>query len=197
MEKDWQAGRIGSRECMTRQVALLKASQADVLDALCELCIDRGFVTFVGACQRSGIGVSIVSDGFDYVIKRVLSSAGLDIPFYANHLEPRGADGWRVTFPHARSDCRTLAGNCKCSFTGPHSSSVKVVIGDGRSDFCISGNADLIFAKGTLLDLCRASGTPHFAFGDFFDVTEKLGRWLQSGQDVEAAETLAVGGPGN
>jgi 2,3-diketo-5-methylthio-1-phosphopentane phosphatase len=197
VEKDWQAGRIGSRECMTRQVALLQASPPEVLDALSQLRIDPGFASFVAECERNGVGMTIVSDGFDFVIERVLRNAGLEIPFYANHLEPLGADRWRLTFPSARSECRALAGNCKCAFTEPHSSSVKVVIGDGRSDFCISGHADLVFAKGTLLELCRTSGTPHHAFGDFFDVTEKLRLWLRSGRRSDPTGVWAGERAGN
>jgi 2,3-diketo-5-methylthio-1-phosphopentane phosphatase len=197
VEAEWQAGRIGSRECMTRQVALLRASEPEVLDAISELEIDPGFAAFVGQCRHNGIGMTIVSDGFDFVIERVLGNAGLAVPFYANHLAPHGADRWRVTFPSARSDCRALAGNCKCAFTEPYSSAVKVVIGDGRSDFCIAGEADLVFAKGTLLELCRASGAPHYAFQDFFDVTEKLGMWLRSGRRPDDAGLAASDLPGS
>jgi 2,3-diketo-5-methylthio-1-phosphopentane phosphatase len=187
IEADWQAGRIGSRECMARQVALLEASPNEVQDAISQLRIDPGFPAFVRRCEHNGVGVTIVSDGFDFVIEQVLRNAGLEVPFFANHLAAVGANRWRVTFPSARSDCRALAGNCKCAFTEPYSSSVKVVIGDGRSDFCISAQADLVFAKGTLLDLCRASGTPHFAFADFFDVTEKLGLWLGGARHQDPA----------
>jgi 2,3-diketo-5-methylthio-1-phosphopentane phosphatase len=197
VEADWQAGRIGSRECMTRQVALLQASEPDVLAAISELEIDPGFATFVQQCRRNGIGMTIVSDGFDFVIERVLGNAGLAVPFYANRFAPHGADRWRVTFPSARSDCRALAGNCKCAFTEPYSSAVKVVIGDGRSDFCIAGQADLVFAKGTLLDLCRSSGAPHYAFADFFDVIEKLGPWLRGSRHPHDAGLAATDLPGS
>jgi 2,3-diketo-5-methylthio-1-phosphopentane phosphatase len=197
VEADWEAGRIGSRECTARQVALLEASPNQVQDAISQLHIDPGFPAFVRQCEQNGIGVTIVSDGFDFVIERVLRNAGLAVPFFANHLEGIGVNRWRVTFPSARSDCRMLAGNCKCAFTEPYSSSVKVVIGDGRSDFCISAQADLVFAKGTLLDLCRTSRTPHYAFADFFDVTEKLGLWLGGGQHADAAGAWAADRAGN
>lgn len=181
VEKEWQAGRIGSRECTTRQVALMRASPEAVAEGIDQIKVDPGFTTFVAECRRIGIGMTVVSDGFDLAIDRVLRNAGIhDMPHYANHLEPIGGDRWRVTFPFARSDCKTLAGNCKCSFTEPHSSSIKVVVGDGRSDFCISGQADLVLAKGKLLELCRQSGAEHYAFSNFFDVTEKLGLWLRS-----------------
>jgi 2-hydroxy-3-keto-5-methylthiopentenyl-1-phosphate phosphatase len=178
VEEEWQAGLIGSRECMSRQVSLLRATPEAIVAAASKVGVDRGFATFVRECARSGFGMTVVSDGFDLVIDTVLRSEGLRVPFYANHLEHLGDGRWRVKFPNARSDCRALAGNCKCSFTEPHSQSVKVVVGDGRSDFCIAGRADLVFAKSKLLELCRSNGTTHVAFRDFFDVTAELGAWL-------------------
>lgn len=47
IEEDWVASRIGSRECMERQIALLHVSP-DVLDTFVESFeIDWGFVSFV------------------------------------------------------------------------------------------------------------------------------------------------------
>lgn len=192
VESEWQAGNIGSRECMTRQVSLLRASPKRLAEAISELKVDAGFATFVRECRRNGVGMTIVSDGFDFAIEHVLRNAGLSVPFYANHLESIGGDRWRVTFPSARSDCRALAGNCKCAFTEPHSTSVKVVVGDGRSDFCIAGQVDLVFAKAKLLELCRSNGTTHLPFEDFFEVTAKLGSWLSSdGHRAPAAIPIA------
>ena len=37
-------------------------------------------------------------------------------PISPTTCEWRGDDRWRLTFPHARSDCAALSGNCKCSF---------------------------------------------------------------------------------
>ena len=197
IERDWQEGRIGSRECMTRQVALLRATPYALQRAIGVLAIDRGFSHFVRQCRQAGIGMTVLSDGFDLVIEQVLRKFALDLPFYANHLESHGADRWRVTFPSGRSDCRALAGNCKCSFTEPHSGSVKVVIGDGRSDFCLSGRADLIFAKAQLAALCGRHGVPHFTFGDFFDVSERLAAWLALERGLGAGEAWAGGRVGN
>ena len=192
VEEEWQAGRIGSRECTTHQVSLLRATPEELVAAASQVGVDRGFSAFVRECAHNGIGMTVVSDGFDLVIESVLRSAGLSVPFYANHLEPVGSDRWRVTFPSARSDCRALAGNCKCSFTEPHSTSVKVVVGDGRSDFCIAGRADLVFAKGKLLELCRGNGTTHVPFEDFFEVTAKLGAWLNNNNKLAVAVAPAA-----
>jgi 2,3-diketo-5-methylthio-1-phosphopentane phosphatase len=180
VEADWQAGRIGSRECLTRQVALLRAEPEAVLSAIGELRVDHGFTRFIRECASAGVDVTVVSDGFDFVIENVLRNAGVDVPFKANHLEYSGDGRWRVTFPNARDSCAALAGNCKCTFTEPHQTAMKVVVGDGRSDFCVSKRADLVFAKKTLLELCRSTGAVHFPFDNFHDVTEKLGSWLNS-----------------
>jgi 2,3-diketo-5-methylthio-1-phosphopentane phosphatase len=191
VEQAWQAGEIGSRECMARQVDLLRATSEELLAAIGAIDADPGFVPFVRECRRRGIDITVLSDGFDVAIATVLERSGVTLPFWANHLEAVGGKRWRLSFPCARSDCRALAGNCKCAFTEPHATSVKVVIGDGRSDFCIAERADLVFAKDALLDLCRSSGLTHFAFADFFDVGAKLVAWL----DGERREgEAAVGG---
>lgn len=180
VEADWQSGKIGSRECLTRQVALLRAEPNDVLSAIGELSIDEGFPRFLRECTKAGVGVTVVSDGFDLVIKTVLRNAGLDVAYRANHLEPTEDGKWRVTFPNARGSCVALAGNCKCAATEPFQKMMKIVIGDGRSDFCVAKHADLVFAKSKLLELCQSTGATHYPFGDFFEVTEKLGSWLKS-----------------
>jgi 2-hydroxy-3-keto-5-methylthiopentenyl-1-phosphate phosphatase len=178
VEADWQSGKIGSRECLTRQVALLRASPPEILSAIGTLNVDPGFPKFVRECAKAGVGITIVSDGFDFVIDHVLRNAGLEVAFKANHLEHVGNDHWRVTFPNSRSSCISLAGNCKCSFTEPYQKIMKVVVGDGRSDFCVSKHADLVFAKSKLLELCESTGATHYPFESFFDVTDRLSLWL-------------------
>ena len=77
----------------------------------------------------------------------------------------------------ARSDCRVNSANCKCAH-GERLPGPRVVIGDGRSDFCMSTRADFVIAKGALADYCRSRGQPHATFTDFDDVTAQLAAWL-------------------
>lgn len=193
IEREWQAGHIGSRECMTRQIALIRATPEQMLEKISQIDVDPGFATFVQECERNGIGMTVVSDGMDYVIERVLRNAGHpQVKFFANRLEHVGGDRWKLSFPHARSECQVLAGNCKCSFTEPHGKSLRVVVGDGRSDFCVSARADLVFAKGTLLALCEKDGLPHTPYDDFHTVTRQLLAWLRSGQGQSAGDVMAA-----
>ena len=49
-----------------------------------------------------------------------------------------------------------------------------VYVGDGRSDFCVSSRADILFAKGALADHCAAQGRSYFPFDTFHDVRRRL-----------------------
>ena len=189
IEDDWKAGRIGSRECLVRQIDLVRASEPEMDAFVAGIDIDPGFPGFVRLCERQDHTVTVVSDGLDRTIAAVLARHGLDLPFHANHLEKTGNDGWRLGFPHARSDCRSLSGNCKCQFAEGEPRRPRVVIGDGRSDFCVAGRADLVLAKSALLDHCRATEMPHFAFADFHEASRLMADWL------ETREYLAIGAP--
>ena len=77
IEAQWQAGTIGSAECMARQVALMHCTR-DALDyALDSIVIDPGFADFVAFCRRIGASLTVVSDGLLYVVERVLASASI------------------------------------------------------------------------------------------------------------------------
>jgi 2-hydroxy-3-keto-5-methylthiopentenyl-1-phosphate phosphatase len=182
VEAAWQGGEISSRECMTRQVALLRATPEALDEQIRSVRIDPGFPAFLEFCRRRGGDVKIVSDGFDRVVSAVLCSAGLSVPFFANKLEWQGGDRWRLAFPHAQSDCRVGSANCKCTHAQWSLLSPHVVIGDGRSDFCMSTRADYVIAKGPLANYCRSRGQAHASFANFNEVTARLSAWLASSQ---------------
>jgi len=188
IEEDWKAGRIGSRECMVRQIDLVRASQMEMDEFVAGIDIDPAFPAFAHLCARLGHSVTVVSDGLDRTVEAVLRRHGLDLPHYANHLEWRSEDRWRLTFPHASSDCRALSGTCKCKFLGTEPRELSIVIGDGRSDFCVAGSADLVLAKTSLLDHCIETDLPHFAFADFAEATELLAGWLEERTAAQTAE---------
>ena len=114
IEDAWQAGRISSRECMRRQVALLRATPEELDDEFRNVRVDPGFHRFLRFCSRQGIAVTIVSDGLDRLVRAVLERERILVPFFANKLEWRGRDRWRLAFPYARRDCQVMATR-KCS----------------------------------------------------------------------------------
>lgn len=175
IEADWVAGRIGSGDCMQRQVALLHASP-DVFDTfVSSLAIDWGFAAFVRLCQRAGIPVTVVSDGLDRTIHALLGRAGLSgLTVVANHIEPLPGDRWRLTSPHADPSGGCASGTCKCRVASSLSRPLTLLVGDGRSDFCVAGQADLVFAKKSLIAHCRDNGIGHRSFNTFSEAVGLL-----------------------
>jgi len=182
IEEEWVAGRIGSRECMSRQISLLRASRRELDAALDAIDIDPGFPDFVALCRDVGLPLTVVSDGLDYAIKRILDRHGLgDLPIVANHLEMVGDDEYRLSFPYANPDCKKGSGTCKCRTARSlcRGADLSLLVGDGTSDMCAAGSVDLVFAKHKLLTHCREKGLPVVAYRDFANATVQLAALLE------------------
>ncbi len=178
IEDEWKSGAIGSRECMVRQVDLIRATPADIDDFIDGLRIDPGVPAFFAFARARGLEISVVSDGLDRTVNAVLARSGIVAPTRANHLEHLGADRWRLSFPNARADCLALSGNCKCATPNAANPALRVVVGDGRSDFCVAERADFVLAKAKLVDHARLRKLPHATFASFNEATSQLAAWL-------------------
>jgi 2,3-diketo-5-methylthio-1-phosphopentane phosphatase len=178
IEAEWLAGRIGSRECLARQIDLIRATPEQI-DSICsEVPLDPHFSELVALCRSQDIAISVISDGLDRVVSKMLTLAGVNVPVLANRFEWLGGKRWRLAFPYGRSDCQAQAGNCKCLALNEHAESLRILIGDGRSDFCAAETADLVVAKGALIEHCQANGLPYTVFGNFAGATTLLADWL-------------------
>ena len=135
-----------------------------------------GFAELMHYCAAEGIELAIVSHGLDFYIDALLGAAGADgVPYFA--VETGERDG-RPTFAYHYADpaCDWYPGNCKCSVLESYRQRHKQVIyaGDGQSDTCPARRADYVFARGALLDFCRAQGIPHRKLTDFHVVLDYL-----------------------
>lgn len=178
IEERWVKGEIGSRECMALQVALIKGGWTAILKVLETVQIEPTFATFAKWCKQSGIALSIVSDGIDKVIHHILKREKITVDsIRANHLEESGDGSVRLTFPCPPQIQACSSGMCKCQIlnNGP-AKPMKVVIGDGRSDFCWAAEADLVFAKSKLLSYCQSYRMNCIEFQDFVSVRAELER---------------------
>lgn len=193
LEAEFKAGRMTSRECMARQIGLLRATP-EAYDALVgSMTLDPYFKGFADLCDGHGIPMTIVSDGPDRSIEILLRKAGFDLPYFANKLEFLGGDRWKLAFPHARPDCTMVSGNCKCQFTERFPAATQIMIGDGRSDFCVSRRVDLVLAKGALAKHCEAQELSHYAIKDFRDATRLMKSWLSGGVTLADGRFMAIG----
>jgi 2,3-diketo-5-methylthio-1-phosphopentane phosphatase len=182
IEEEWLAGKIGSRECMARQVSLIRASKESLNHYLDSIEIDPGFSSFVDQCKEYDDNpVHVVSDGIEYVIQRILRNNKVsELPVMANTLVALSEDRYCLEFFHRAVDCRVGAGTCKCAIarTGGNNGqgeNATLLIGDGLSDFCLATRANFVFAKNKLLDYCREHSIPHLPFATFSDVERQFG----------------------
>lgn len=171
VEEEWVAGRIGSRECLARQIDLVRATPQGLELLIEELDLDPAFSAFASIGRELGYKVVIGSDGLDRIIGAVLARAGVDIPYISNRFVQTGADRWRVEFPHFRGACEVASGTCKCAIPA---GALSILVGDGRSDFCAAGSAAWVLAKGALAHHCRERGVAHTPIGDFTDAVAAL-----------------------
>ncbi len=181
LEQAWESGAIGSRECLQGQIALLRATPAELDALLDQVPVDPYFAEFVESCNMRQMSVRVVSDGLDYGIARILKRHGLGhLGIAANHLRYQGNRRWSLEFPFANPDCAKASGNCKCARLDQRRQLGQNVlyIGDGSSDFCVSRDAQWVFAKDRLLDYCHEHGLPHQAMPDFREAIALLDAWM-------------------
>ncbi|HQR90218.1 MAG: haloacid dehalogenase [Caulobacter sp. 12-67-6] len=181
LEARWTQGEITAAECMRGQVALIGGADAALDAVLDSVELADGFAEFVAWCQANAVPLTVVSDGVDRFIARILDRHGLGyLPVIANHLVGNAELGRRLEQPWSRVGCAAGSGVCKCQVATKSDErankpdDLMVFIGDGRSDFCVSGRADLLFARDKLADYARARAMPHYEFSDFSIITTTL-----------------------
>lgn len=166
IEDQWLQGDIGSRECLSRQLSLVKATPAELLAYFDSVEIDPDFPDFVDHVIGLGASIEVVSDGIEQAIARILARNYVSLlPILANRLRQVDQNSWRIDFPYSSDACRAASGNCKCK-SAPDGKRV-LVIGDGRSDMCVASGADFVFARDSLAEHCERNGIPYARF-DFF-----------------------------
>ena len=185
IEALWEKGHIGSRACMEQQIALLRATPAQVDAVADSIRIDPYFKAFANECALNDIPLIIISDGLDYVIKHILKTHGLShLRVIASHLQHTEGDRWELTAPFANAGCSSGASTCKCTMSRQMRSltgaSKILYVGDGRSDFCVSlEEADFILAKDSLLNYCREQDLPHQPYTNFADASRLMKSLLE------------------
>jgi 2,3-diketo-5-methylthio-1-phosphopentane phosphatase len=179
IEQSWLKGEISAVECMTQQVRMVKADNITLEGFFRGIQLDASFVPFYKHISQFA-KVAIASDGLDHVVKVAMRNAAMpDIPIYANHLHftPNGLD---ISFPNKVNSCAGGNGTCKCSIArnlALDSNEQIVLVGDGKSDACIAGMADVVFAKGSLITHCEANQIKHHRFQTFADVLNIIKKW--------------------
>lgn len=173
VEEKWERGEIGSRECMAQQVSLIRGGWAAVEKVLQKCKIDPYFKEFALWCKTNDIRLNIASDGIDKVITYMFEQANVTVDsIKASQLAEHADGSLELCFPYASLDDNCQSCMCKCELIAKRNTSqrFKVLIGDGKSDFCWSDKADLVLAKSKLVNHCREKNVIYKEFDNFADV---------------------------
>ncbi len=178
IEELYRARRIGTRESMARQFALVRARQEELLHFVDRTAvIDETFRGFVEFCKIHGLVLEIVSEGLDFYVRHLLRKWDIQVPVRTNRaIFEEGRV--RIDYPWADATCK-LCGTCKLLrlFELRAQGYRTAYIGNGHSDLCPAIEADLVFAKSKLADLCRTEEIDFIPFERFSDVQRGLGAW--------------------
>jgi len=181
IEAEWEKGLIGSRDCMSRQVELIRGGWSGIFDVLQEIDFDPSFKSFVAWCHANEIPVTLVSDGLDMAIKWLLDRENIKgCKLIANQLRYTKERGFWLNFVDSPSlgagkFANCSSGVCKCMVLARAGDAVqRIVIGDGRSDFCWADRADVLYAKKSLLTYAKENDLDPLSFSDFDDIRNSL-----------------------
>jgi 2,3-diketo-5-methylthio-1-phosphopentane phosphatase len=189
---EYRNGALSAPECFRQECAACGDVDKARLDEFLDTQeIDPTFAEFTAWCRKNGVGCTILSDGMDYYLERILKNNGLhDVPFYANRLDlvPAGSNShvrFVPSFPYRDEACERCA-CCKrnhiLSLSGEND--LIVYVGEGFSDRCPAGYADVVFAKDELRAYCKETGIPFVPYERFSDVTRRLGKMMDGTTDV-------------
>jgi 2,3-diketo-5-methylthio-1-phosphopentane phosphatase len=197
IEREWRAGRIGSRACLSEQLALMHANEEELDRLLDSIELDKGLGALLKTCATHQIQSYVISDGLDYCIQRILSRAATDfirhsLHVYTNHLESNGGREWRVSFPFFHQACAHGCATCKPAVMSLLNSTAAptIFVGDGLSDRYAAASADLVFAKHSLAAYCRQERIPYVAYDNLADVAAHLEAALLRGTDFTTREPI-------
>lgn len=174
---EWLNQKLNSKELWKLLCSTVKNFDEVEFDLfLDEIKIDPAFKKFVAYCQAEAFELRVLSDGFDYYIKKILKREGLDhLEVYSNRLTFDEEKNLIPIFPFTDEEC-TQCANCKRNHVLNFSSEddYSFYIGDGNTDICPVQFCDFIFAKNSLLRYCEINRITYFPYSTFDDVIKKI-----------------------
>ena len=178
----WRAARRGrrARRDRPRRVPAPPGRAGHHLkDELIDTCardarLAPGFAEFLTGLVAGGARVAVVSAGFREAIEAVWRREALPpVELFASAIVPRdGVAGppWTVRFDPRLGDCPTCGPDaCKGGVLRRlrRPGDTVAVFGDGVADLCLAREADVVFARGRLPELCEREGIAYHRLSDY------------------------------
>ncbi|BDU50922.1 MtnX-like HAD-IB family phosphatase [Haliovirga abyssi] len=178
-QKSFQNKEINIKEYLSKLLGLLELSEEEFkIDIVKNVEVDRYFVEFLNFVKLKKYEYRIVSAATCENIDAVLEYNNIFIDknkIYSNNLIFED-NKLKVEFPYEKN-CG-FCGICKKSILGKYKDmKYKIIyIGDGSSDICASGYADILFAKKGygLEKYCIAENIDYYGYKNFRNIIEKL-----------------------
>jgi 2-hydroxy-3-keto-5-methylthiopentenyl-1-phosphate phosphatase len=177
---DFQAGRIPFVQLLHDIFGPIDATPDEVRAfALSRAQFRPGFERLVTLCRERRHPFVLASGGLDIYIHHALEKLPphlRDLEIRANHAEyvPGGLE---ISFPyeHVPGACGTC-GSCKGAIVKElkEKGNRVIAIGDGNADRCMANVADVLFARGRLLDWCGRTGVACVPFESLDGVADLL-----------------------
>lgn len=176
-ERAWLAGDLTTHECLGLQFTIAKAPVEEMARYAAEnVALRKGFQRFVEWCRERGHGLVVTSSGMDFYIRAILERHGLgSVEFLANRGVWLQGPGLIIEEGLVNEEC-DRCGNCKAMLVRFYKGRGARVafVGDGLTDECPSREADMVFARRSLLEYCRSEGVDCEPFTDFDGIAHRL-----------------------
>jgi 2-hydroxy-3-keto-5-methylthiopentenyl-1-phosphate phosphatase len=191
VEEQWQAGLIGSKQCLERQLALVEISDEELNDFLDGVDLDAGAVPLLKLLNKHKVPVAVLSDGIDWFIKRVLLRHGIKNLEVRSNTVVRNDRKIELQCPHHVTQCKSGSAHCKCGSAKALGEVTRgsIYIGDGRSDLCAARESEIVFAKNALAKFLTQEGREFRTFDTLSDVRNVL---ATAWHDAKPSRRLAI-----
>ncbi|MBI3602553.1 MAG: MtnX-like HAD-IB family phosphatase [Candidatus Omnitrophica bacterium] len=174
-ENLWREEKIGSKDCMEAQLKGIRVQKEILNRYLQSVKLDSSFPNLLALLRRYNVHPAILSDSFSYFIHTILKHHNIkNIPVYANTVRFEG-NRLIPSFPYRSAQCKRCA-HCKRAHLVKPSMSHKttIYVGDGLSDVCAALEADIVFAKGRLIEYLKEVKKACLEFNNLKDVFDLL-----------------------
>jgi 2-hydroxy-3-keto-5-methylthiopentenyl-1-phosphate phosphatase len=163
---------IGSLGWIQQAYPLLEGRREEVDRLLETVHLRAGALDFLSFCKQQQIPVSIVSDGMEYYIERLLQINGVKVEqIISNPISYQDDGGFSFGVQNSNKACQ-WCGCCKAEVVRKQKEADwnVIYIGDGSSDFYGSSFSDWVFARSSLARHLEQEGIGYYPFQSFHDV---------------------------
>ncbi len=181
MYNNWQNGEIRDVDYLGYIFKNVKRNEDEILEDIMKISLDPFTKQFIERINALGGEFVIVSAGTSYYIEKVLKMQGIgDVKIYSNRATFKN-NGLHFALDEKDEFYSDIFGIDKEKVVKKLRSKYSKVFyaGDSRPDVKAALEADLVFAKGKLVNLLKEKGKAFIEFNNFSEIIEKVEDYLR------------------